>query len=57
MTGEWRIGKDLKGSNFVLIEVLSLYIPEATEENHENCITGVLAVSWAEYIPKTGFRV
>jgi hypothetical protein len=36
MTDEWRIGKDLKGSNCVLIEVV-FRIPEATVENHENC--------------------
>ena len=36
MTGEWKIGKDLKGSNHVLIEVLSLML-EAAVENCENC--------------------
>jgi hypothetical protein len=38
MINQRRIGKDLKGNLLGLTDVLSLYLPELTEEDHESFI-------------------
>jgi hypothetical protein len=38
MINDKRTGKYLEGDSCDLIEVLSLYLPEATEEDNENVV-------------------